>query len=318
MIKEDIKMTRVVLIVAYFGNFPPYARWFFKSIELNETIDFLIITDQDDLPAIGNVHYLKMSFDEFRKNVQSYFDFTITMSSPYKIVDYKPAFGYIFEDFIQSYDFWGNIDVDVIFGNLRHFLTEEVFQSYDKINELGHLTLYRNTKTNNRYFMSKVGMPFTEVFTTNIIRVFDERIGMQAKFDLLGVPSFLIPEFIDVDPFSFKLKGIGIKNYPHQVFLFRGGKVFQVYVENGNIHSNEFMYVHFQKRNVEPIPYTGGVTSSQINVVLTQNGFKYPDTITADFVIKNSSSSIIKEQTLRAKKAMYIWHRRFKKYILKK
>ena len=83
-------------------------------------------------------------------------DFEITLSKPQKLCDYKCAYGVIFEDYIQDYDWWGHCDLDQIFGNLNMFVTEDMLRKYDKLFSLGHLSLYKNSYKNNRIFMGKI------------------------------------------------------------------------------------------------------------------------------------------------------------------
>ena len=44
------------------------------------------------------------------------------VNSPYKLCDYKPVYGLIFDEDLQDYDFWGHCDVDLIFGDIRKFI----------------------------------------------------------------------------------------------------------------------------------------------------------------------------------------------------
>lgn len=93
-----------------------------------------------------------MSFNDFRVLVQSKFDFPVSLERPYKICDFKPAFGLICSEYIQGYDFWGHCDFDMIFGDIRKYITDDLLNSYDKILPLGHLSIYRNNEENNSRF----------------------------------------------------------------------------------------------------------------------------------------------------------------------
>lgn len=117
-----------------------------------------------------------MTFSELTALISSKFDFTISLERPYKLCDYKPAYGYIFENYIKDYYFWGHCDIDTIMGNLKHFLTDEIFNMYDKIFCLGHMTLYKNTFENNRLFMSKYNgvYLYKNVLSSPEIHWFDE------------------------------------------------------------------------------------------------------------------------------------------------
>lgn len=74
-----------------------------------------------------------MSFEKLKELVQSHFDFQISLEAPYKLCDFKPAYGDIFKDYAEKYDFWGHCDFDMIFGNLRKFFNEDKLEKYDKV-----------------------------------------------------------------------------------------------------------------------------------------------------------------------------------------
>ena len=144
------KRKKVAVIIPYFGSFPNYFDYWLKSALTNKDFDFLIFTDNLNYKTQGNVHFINMSFSEFRELVQKQVEFKICLKDPYKICDYRPVFGSALKDYLVNYDFWGFGDVDVILGDLSHFITPEILDNYDKIYELGHLTLLRNNdKCNN-------------------------------------------------------------------------------------------------------------------------------------------------------------------------
>lgn len=124
----------ICLVILYFGKLPNYFEFWLSSCKYNKTINFLLFTDDKtkyDYPDNVNVKYT--SFEEIRKIIQSKFDFKISLDTPYKLCDYKPAYGYIFNEYLSKFNFWGHCDLDVIFGNLRKFLPEKILMNYDKI-----------------------------------------------------------------------------------------------------------------------------------------------------------------------------------------
>ena len=149
-------MKKIVFICPYFGAFPDYFNLTLKSIEYNKTIDWLIITDikeKNDYP--DNVKVINMSFTELRKKVQSCFDFDICLNKPFKMCDFRPAYGLIFEEYIKNYDFWGHCDFDCIYGDLRKFLPADILEKNERIYCLGHMSLYKNNDKINNIFKNK-------------------------------------------------------------------------------------------------------------------------------------------------------------------
>ena len=120
-------MNRIVYIVPYFGRLRSDFKLWLASCKMNPTINWLIYTDDKendvllnkDIPENVMVRYI--SFEEMRNKIQKYFDFEIELPAPYKLCDYRPAYGEIFHDEICEYDFWGHCDMDLIFGNIRDF-----------------------------------------------------------------------------------------------------------------------------------------------------------------------------------------------------
>ena len=50
---------------------------------------------------------------------------------PYILVEYKPAFGHIFADYLQPYSHWGYSDIDVVFGDMSRWIDNDEWEDYD-------------------------------------------------------------------------------------------------------------------------------------------------------------------------------------------
>ena len=166
-------MKSIVVIFPYFGKLPPqYDIWRASAIR-NPSIDFMFFTDTEIAPY-KNIIVHKMKFEDFRIIVQKAFDFQIILDRPYKLCEYKPAYGYILKDYIKQYDFWGFGDLDLVYGNIRTFITDEVLK-YKFILGWGHLSLFRNDSDTNEYFMKEENgfQKYTDAYTTRNITFFD-------------------------------------------------------------------------------------------------------------------------------------------------
>lgn len=131
---NETKYSSICLVVLYFGKLPNYFDLWLTSCKYNKTINFLLFTDDKtkyDYP--NNVEVIYTTFEGIRNQIQSKFDFKISLERPYKLCDFKPAYGYIFNEYLKEYDFWGHCDLDVVFGNLRKYLPEKILLNYDKI-----------------------------------------------------------------------------------------------------------------------------------------------------------------------------------------
>ena len=261
------KEMKIAIIIAYFGKLPEYIQLFLDSCKLNYGFEWLIFSDDDttyNYPS--NVHLIKMNFGECKKLIQSKFDFEITLSKPQKLCDYKCAYGVIFEDYIQDYDWWGHCDLDQIFGNLNMFVTEDMLRKYDKLFSLGHLSLYKNSYKNNRIFMGKIEgkIRYKEVFVTERGCGFDEWLPGNVNDIYMQTNSPIMLENIgaDINPYktSFETVSFDINERCYKSNLIRNsifevakGHLFQIYSVNGELHTREFPYVHLQKRKMRDL-----------------------------------------------------------------
>ena len=125
---QKLTKDRIVLIIPYYGSMPPYFDLWKNSAEANHEITFLIVTDlKVPVKKSSNIKVLKMSFDTLKNRIANMLKMKIKLNAPYKLCDYKPAYGYICEQWLEGYDYWGHCDCDLIFGDLspvEHILSE--------------------------------------------------------------------------------------------------------------------------------------------------------------------------------------------------
>ena len=239
---------KVLFIIPYYGKLPCYFPAWLISAKAQKNIDFLLITDLFTEES-DNIKILNWSFEQTRQYIQTKFDFKISLERPYKFCDYKPAYGYIFEEFLKGYDFWGHCDIDTIFGDLYSFL-QEPLEKYDAIGRWGHLSLYKNATGINRLFMSDKGLfNYKEVFSNDYSYAFDETSGMKMIVSKTEDLKYLF-ELEKMADLSKKHKdlmgGHNFINHSKQIFFYENGKLFQCYIDNNALKYNEIMYLHFQ------------------------------------------------------------------------
>lgn len=146
-------MKKICYVIPYFGNLPNSFELWLLSCECNKSIDWLLITDDTtnyEFPSNVTVKY--MTFEEIVNRIKKFYDFEIVIDRPWKLCEYKEAYGEIFEEELKGYEFWGHCDMDLIWGDIRKFVTDEILDKYEKIGFQGHSTLYKNEKeVNSRY-----------------------------------------------------------------------------------------------------------------------------------------------------------------------
>jgi len=177
-------MGSIVFINFYLGKFPWYFPFFIKSCVANPTIDFLIFTDahyEADLPR--NVKIIPFTLEQFNQLATNVLGFDVFVKNHYKLCEFKPAFGLLFSNYLQNYDFWGVTDIDVVYGRIRRFIDDTMLDTYDIVcvrND--YITaccmLFRNSKHINNLFKSS--KDYEMVFTNSRYFGFDETNFEQA------------------------------------------------------------------------------------------------------------------------------------------
>jgi hypothetical protein len=170
---------KIAVIIVYVGKLPWYFSYFLHSCNRNPDVHFIIISDDvtydTEIPA--NVFIIHKTFDEIKLLIKEKLQMDIALEYPYKICDFRPAYGLVFSDLLSGYDFWGMGDIDVVFGNIRKFITDKVLQDYDVISVrhdflVGYFTLFRNCELVNGLY--KHSRDYKRVFTSPKHFCFDE------------------------------------------------------------------------------------------------------------------------------------------------
>lgn len=147
-------MSSIALLIPYFGKFPEWSDLYFETLKRNSTIDFIFYTDCEiEKYAAPNIKYKKISFKNYVNWVNTKLEVNFKPASPYKLCDLRPWFGTIHIKDFEGYDFYGWTDMDLFFGNIREFYTEDILKRFDVISAheiriSGHLALFRNTRKN--------------------------------------------------------------------------------------------------------------------------------------------------------------------------
>ena len=169
----------MAIIICYFGKLPWYFDYYVHSCRYNPTIDFYIVTDDSTYAKATppNLKLIKKTLSEINILATKKLGFLVDIKDSYKLCDFKPTYGVLFSDILSSYDFWAFGDIDVIYGNIRNFITEDLLQNFDLISVRpdwipGCFLLFRNNeKMNKLYTHSK---DHQKVLTSDIHYCFDE------------------------------------------------------------------------------------------------------------------------------------------------
>lgn len=256
-------MNLCVLILPYFGKFNDYFNLFLKTCSYNKKIDFLIITDNDlsKYDKLPNVKIINMSFERFKNLIQSKYKFKLALNTPYKLCDFKPTYGYVLQQYILDYEYWGHCDCDLLFGDLNYFLEPIFDKGYDKIFAAGHLTIYKNTKEVNEFhFTNNYNKQlYKDALGQEQIIQFDEYYRKENIHTIFLHSNFKVYDndlsyntaasYYNLRRIIFDNKNLKWTLMPKikEVLIWTEGKVFSV-----TKHSkNEYMYIHFQMRKLK-------------------------------------------------------------------
>lgn len=254
-------MKSMCLIIAYFGSYPNYFNLWLESVRYNSTVDFLLVTDiQTEYCYPKNVKVKQMSFSQIKQKIQSVYDFKISLDKPYRLCEYKAAYGDIFHNEIQKYDFWGYCDIDLIFGDIRSFITDEILNNYDKINFHGHFSLHRNSDEMRNIYKVNVSnvINYKTVFKINWAWHFDEYPGVSYICKEKNIKYIDIEDYADLDWSKHRF----LKVYDHsekisdnediqQIFYWKEGRLLNIIKNGAETISHDMMYVHLQKRRMK-------------------------------------------------------------------
>ena len=270
----NLMVYKIAIICPYFGKFPSNIDLTFYTMSKNKFIDWYIFTDIEDNWSMKykNIYFIKMKFEDVQERIKK--SLGTLLEIPYKLCDYKPAYGYIFYEYIKHYDFWGYCDVDMLFGDLSEFFTEGKLKKYDKIYDLGHLAIYRNSTGVREGFMGTKDyyVPYKDIFNHKYICVFDEYYGKNG-----GINQVLIREGYSVYKNRLELADIDIKYRNFHIHNYQKFNDFYFSYEDNKLYVKRYndstfcksvAYAHFQQKKDLPV-----LCKPQANFIATPKGY---------------------------------------------
>ncbi|MBN46578.1 MULTISPECIES: DUF6625 family protein [unclassified Methylophaga] len=291
-----MKQPTIVIVIPYFGQWPEWFELYLESCSRNPGIHWLFYTDcGEPINQCSNVSYVPMTFEEYKRLVSDRLAIHFNPTSPYKLCDLKPALGFIHESDIKDYDFFAIGDIDIIYGQIRSFITDDLLRKYDVIGThnrrlSGHFAIFRNT--------DKYRQAFRKIPDWQKLMEMDEHLGLdESKFSKLFVRhknhplwlrklwSFSSPyqrRVLYKEQFSTVLSPIkwldGSSDHPQQWFWKDG------HLTNDR-DNREFMYLHFMNwksnrwlpKNLRDAPAAWSSLDKLVQIDINQarqNGFQ--------------------------------------------
>lgn len=265
------ELASIGIVIPYFGKLPDYFPLFLESVRYNSSIDWIFYTDDETISEYpDNVKVYRLSFEAFREKLQKTWDFPICIEGPYKLCDFKPTWGESLKEDLKGYDFWGCCDCDLIFGDIRKFITKEITDQYQRILTCGHLMLWRNVPEVNAYYREQKYIDYRMVLGQRENFVFDEERGIggcwrkdkkpyweELCYDdiCVGMEDFHVTKSIPgafIGPYLVGQKDETrrYQRMKHVIYSYHAGVLERRWIQHGKIHTEEVLYTHLQKRKM--------------------------------------------------------------------
>ena len=263
-------------LCCYFGQWPSHFAFWLKSCQYNTGIDFLLVSD---IPTVGyeipqNVHLVSMSFIEVQQRIHQCFDAELAPASvcvdrPYKLCDFKTAYGYIFADLFAGYDYWGFYDIDTIWGNILKFVPSNQDNHFIKIFPCGHLSFILNKAPYDQAFRlvnQVAGTPcrnnmtghtvstWQQCFSSGQSHYYDEEGGLEPWFE--AHPEVEVYDAVDFDNIlpPWRFDHFHSINFPQKshflAYSYVDGTLRRHYIKGMRVVSEEVSYLHVSKRKL--------------------------------------------------------------------
>jgi len=274
------KLTSIAVLTCWYGDYPWYFPYYVHSCGFNPTIDFYIITDNvDEIPyKPDNLIIVYKTLGEIKKMASGKFGFEVSLDYPFKLNDFKPAYNFLFPEIFKAYDYWGQCDLDIIYGDIRAFLTEEMLNSYEYLSmrpdyTTGCFSLYRNNEKMKTFFMRSKDFQF--VLSDYESWCFDE--CSERGYEPLGIGKTIDEFETDIESFTHVVKAAEAKGeikahfdfilfegFPGKIIFNNGKIIFANKIEGIMYHLIYFKKIRTNFRIPKKIPNNYRISSTKI------------------------------------------------------
>src|SRR3990167_4792831 len=140
-----MSVIKKIFLTPFFGELPEWMDKYtahFEAILRPKGYDWLLDTD----------------FESFKKRVKDKLGIEYPgLPGTGKVWDYRGTLGFLYEDEIKGYDFWGHTDFDCVYGDVDKWVTDEFLSNLDvHSNHISYVngcwSLYRNNNQVNKLF----------------------------------------------------------------------------------------------------------------------------------------------------------------------
>ncbi len=113
----------LVVMIVFFGPLPPWLPLTLQSMGANRGVRFVVVGDAAAPAALPpNVAFEHVSYVEMQARLSALAGKRVAYTHTYKANDIKPLLPALYPRHLDGADWWGWADLDVIFGDLTHYL----------------------------------------------------------------------------------------------------------------------------------------------------------------------------------------------------
>jgi hypothetical protein len=249
----------IIILIPYFGRWPEWVNLFIETCKWNPEVCWLLYTDCGEPEnKAENVRYVHLDFRDYKMLVRERLGIHFDPADPYKLCDLRPCLGQIHNREIGGFRFFGYGDIDVVYGNIRRFYTDDLLARADVISThrerlAGHFAVLRNTEVIRRAYECIPGYQelleqvrhnnmdegsFTAVLRSSEMGL-RRPVLLPERFDRCRCRSLFIERYGTI--LSPRGWHDGTMNYP-QCWLWRDGRL-----TNERDGQREFLYLHFMR-----------------------------------------------------------------------
>lgn len=273
-------MSKVCILIPYYGKWPSYFPLFLKSCSYNPIVDILFFTDiqpPEQYPA--NVHFHHFTFSKIKIALDDLLGFKTQLTTAYKLCDVRPAYGLIFKEYIRAYVFWGWGDIDLIYGKVGDYMNNELLSTFDVISMRekwlsGSFCLIRNSDLLNNLFLQTNDKE--EIFSSPDYKGFDEisRCWTEIRikpFDTIDFPNDNFTRLVLAAKSAGQIR-VRFANAIKESIPEKDYLIWEKGVLSDN-HGNRYSHYHFITEKRRPYFYCPDAEEVEHKYFIDQAGF---------------------------------------------
>lgn len=220
---------------------------------LNPAVQWVIPTDIEIGSLPPNVRLVHCTLSSMRADFSRSLGFDVALTGPYKLTDFRPAFGHLFADEIGEAKWWGYCDLDVIFGQIMSILSPGLQSGARKLYVRGHFSVYLNDDVPNGWYRSQLvpGLDYRAIYQDPSFYGFDEWRGIYKILQALDEPIWGADEVLDICFDRFRPIANEPRGRPASYHWRASGQAIESWTTaEGRQAQRDGLYLHLQKRKM--------------------------------------------------------------------